>query len=93
MAICSLYSGCTNTAVLVWKRRMTADELAAAQAQQPDSSVTEANSYTPLYGCSEHLLTADLAAQMHASTCTSPNLANLPSCDCRPEVTPSVAEQ
>jgi hypothetical protein len=42
-----------------------------------------------VYACGQHSLTLDLAAHVHASTCTVPNSALLPKCDCTPEPLPT----
>lgn len=41
-----------------------------------------------VYACGLHAITLDGAALIHASTCTAPNEADLPGCDCTPEQTP-----
>jgi hypothetical protein len=38
-----------------------------------------------VYGCAAHGIALELAPFVHQSTCTAPNVANLPSCDCTPE--------
>lgn len=38
-----------------------------------------------VYACASHAITLDAAALIHASTCTAPNGADLPGCDCTPE--------
>lgn len=43
----------------------------------------------PVYACAAHGLTIDLAAHVHANTCTAPNPASLPHCDCTPESLPA----
>jgi hypothetical protein len=35
-----------------------------------------------VFACINHQLNANLAAEVHQSTCTAPNPANLPNCDC-----------
>lgn len=42
-----------------------------------------------VYACVAHSLTLELAAHIHASGCTAPNVATLPNCDCSPEPLPS----
>lgn len=42
----------------------------------------------PVYGCTAHAITMDAAALIHAKTCTAPNAANLPGCNCTPEPLP-----
>ena len=41
-----------------------------------------------VYACAQHAITMDAASRIHASTCTAPNTANLPGCDCTPEPLP-----
>lgn len=41
-----------------------------------------------VYSCGPHAITLDAAALVHASTCTAPNDADLPGCDCTPEPAP-----
>ena len=41
-----------------------------------------------VYACGPHAITMDAAALVHASSCTAPNDADLPSCDCTPEPAP-----
>lgn len=48
-----------------------------------------------VYACAGHAITADAASRVHASSCTAPNDADLPGCDCTPERLPQdpVAEE
>jgi hypothetical protein len=41
-----------------------------------------------VYACASHAITLDAAALIHAGTCTAPNRADLPGCDCTPEQPP-----
>jgi hypothetical protein len=41
-----------------------------------------------VYACGPHAITMDAAALVHASSCTAPNEADLPDCDCTPETLP-----
>lgn len=41
-----------------------------------------------VYACGPHAITMDAAALVHASSCTAPNDADLPGCDCTPEPLP-----
>jgi hypothetical protein len=50
---------------------------------------TAADSTRAVYACGQHSLTLDLAAHVHASTCTAPNNTLLPHCDCTPEPLPA----
>lgn len=38
-----------------------------------------------IYTCGPHAITMDAAALIHQSSCTAPNDADLPGCDCTPE--------
>ncbi|MFE2486053.1 hypothetical protein ACFXGR_22685 [Streptomyces mirabilis] len=42
-----------------------------------------------VYSCGPHAISMDAAALVHASTCTAPNEADLPGCDCTPEPAPA----
>jgi hypothetical protein len=63
-------AACPNAAVLQWTKVDPAD---------PNGTV-------PVYACADHSVSLDLAAMRHQSTCTAPNAANLPGCDCTPFV-------
>jgi hypothetical protein len=41
-----------------------------------------------VYACGPHAISMDAAALVHASSCTAPNDADLPGCDCTPEPPP-----
>ncbi|MFI5814841.1 hypothetical protein ACIA7S_28280 [Streptomyces sp. NPDC051643] len=41
-----------------------------------------------VYACGQHAIDLDAAALVHTSSCTAPNPANLPGCDCTPETPP-----
>ena len=41
-----------------------------------------------VYACYHHAITQDAAAHTHLSSCTAPNEADLPGCDCTPEPLP-----
>lgn len=43
------------------------------------------NTVVSVYGCVTHGIALDLAPFTHQSSCTAPNTANLPNCDCTPE--------
>jgi hypothetical protein len=64
---------------------MTADELAVWQAANPDGDLSGTNAVTAEFGCVNHQLSIDLSTMLHQSSCTAPNVANLPSCDCTPQ--------
>jgi len=44
-----------------------------------------------VYACGPHAITRDAAALVHRSSCTAPNEAHLPGCDCTPEPHPQAA--
>jgi hypothetical protein len=41
-----------------------------------------------VHSCGPHAISMETAALIHASTCTAPNEADLPGCDCTPEPLP-----
>lgn len=47
----------------------------------------------PVYGCAEHTIHLDLAAQVHAAECTAPHPDHLPGCNCQPEPAPAPQAQ
>ncbi|MEU6340295.1 hypothetical protein ABZ883_05000 [Streptomyces sp. NPDC046977] len=46
----------------------------------------------PVHACGKHAITMEAAALIHASSCTAPNEADLPGCDCVPEQPPGEPE-
>jgi hypothetical protein len=40
---------------------------------------------TPVFACVHHAIGIDAASLVHAKTCTAPEAAKLPGCDCTPE--------
>ncbi|WP_329330739.1 hypothetical protein OIU81_02865 [Streptomyces sp. NBC_01454] len=48
---------------------------------------------TAVYACASHGITLDLAALIHRKTCTAPQTADLPECDCTPESPPPPDEE
>lgn len=46
-----------------------------------------------VYACGPHAIHMDAAALIHQATCTAPNEAHLPDCDCTPEAQPRDAEE
>lgn len=59
---------CGQPAVLVWLKFSTSAD----------------NNLANVFACSAHQLSIDVACLTHQSTCTAPNTANLPLCDCQP---------
>lgn len=59
---------CGQPAALVWLKFSTSAD----------------NNLQNVFACASHLLSDDVACLTHQSTCTAPNTANLPSCDCQP---------
>jgi hypothetical protein len=39
----------------------------------------------PVYGCLDHAIGIEAASRIHEATCTAPNPAQLPDCDCTTE--------
>lgn len=78
------HSGCALPAAVHWTRRLTASELAEipAEQQNPDMQLM-------VYACGPHAINLDLAAHIHQSSCSGPNAAALPTCDCVPEPLPT----
>lgn len=79
---------CGSTALVVWNRRPTADELAAIPAEHGGESATAANTLVPVYACGSHAISAELGALTHGALCSGPASAALPNCDCTPEPLP-----
>lgn len=48
---------------------------------------------TSAFACGPHAIGMDAAAHIHASSCTAPNEADLPGCDCTPETLPEPADE
>ncbi|MGW2520452.1 hypothetical protein ACWC09_26255 [Streptomyces sp. NPDC001617] len=46
------------------------------------------NTTITVYACAAHAITLDAATHTHQGTCTAPNEAHLPGCDCTPEPHP-----
>jgi hypothetical protein len=61
-------SSCGQPAVLVWLK----------YADSTDAELVN------VFSCQAHQISTALACLTHQSTCTAPNPANLPSCDCTP---------
>lgn len=75
------------------------DRLLLADPQQPAPDFgplpQPGDCTTPVFACGLHAITIDAAALIHAKTCTAPNGATLPGCNCTPEPAPQTepAEQ
>lgn len=71
--------------------------LAAADPQQPEPVFgplpSEQDMTVAVFGCGPHAISMDLAALVHASTCTAPDPAVLPGCNCTPEPPPDPEPQ
>jgi hypothetical protein len=67
--------------------------LADPQQPPPDyGPLPQASDCTaPVYACGPHAIGMDAAALIHAKSCTAPNAATLPGCDCTPEPAPQAA--
>ncbi|MEW2164413.1 hypothetical protein AB0912_15675 [Streptomyces sp. NPDC007084] len=50
---------------------------------------TGADTTVIVHACGPHAIDMEAAAHIHASTCTAPNEADLPGCDCTPEKLPT----
>ncbi len=79
------HTTCTDTAVVHWTRLPTAGELANVPADQ------QADAVVLVYACGTHAIGLEAAALVHHSTCSGPNAAALPACDCTPVQPPQPA--
>lgn len=72
-------------------RRAHARKLADPQQPEPvyPPLPTGTDTSVAVYACAQHALTLTAAASIHASSCTAPNKADLPGCDCTPETLPA----
>lgn len=79
-------------AALVEQEQQNRDQLTAlAPPEQPPvfgPMPTLANSTQIVHACATHSISLDLATLVHQCTCTAPNDATLPGCDCTPESLP-----
>lgn len=71
-------------------RRDAALLLADPQLPAPDfGPLPTCEDYThTVYGCVHHAIAQDAAALVHLATCTAPDAAHLPGCNCTPENAP-----
>ena len=65
-------AACPTPPTVQWRRRAATD---------PEHAEA-------VLACATHGITLELAAHVHAPTCTAPNPAHLPACDCTPEPLP-----
>ncbi|MBK3624920.1 hypothetical protein JHN59_08670 [Streptomyces sp. MBT49] len=72
------------------KRRIHALKMADVQHPEPafPPLPTAADTLRAVYACGRHAITLDGAARIHSSSCTAPNEADLPGCDCTPTSPP-----
>lgn len=72
------------------ERRDQALLLADPQLPPPDfGPLPDCADWTrAVYACAAHGITLDAAALVHQATCTAPQPADLPGCDCTPETRP-----
>ncbi|MBX7464956.1 hypothetical protein K1Y80_02520 [Streptomyces sp. MAG02] len=68
-------------------------ETILADPQKPAPSYgplpTEDDNTRVVHACGQHAIGIEAAALVHAKTCTAPNPAHLPGCDCTPEPAPA----
>lgn len=79
-------------AAVVTMEQSRRDQAVAAGASPTDDFgplPTQQDTVIAVLSCGIHAITMDLASLVHASTCTAPNNANLPGCDCTPEPAPA----
>lgn len=69
------------------------EEVLLADAQQAPPVFgplpTEADVTRAVHACGQHAISIDAAALIHTKTCSAPNPATLPGCDCTPEPAPA----
>ena len=79
--------------VLALEQQRRDERLRLADPQQPVPDLGPLPSpddcITPVFGCVSHAITADAAALVHRKTCTAPDPAQLPGCNCTPEPAPT----
>lgn len=85
MAACG---NCGSTALVMWVRRPTAEELAAIPPAHGGESATASNTTVPVYACGSHAISLELAGLVHTAICSGPLSNGLPNCDCTPEPAP-----
>lgn len=68
------------------------ERLRLADPEQPEPDFgpmpTPADCVTPVFGCVNHAISGDAASLIHQGTCTAPDPAHLPGCNCTPEPAP-----
>lgn len=87
-----------HAAVVRVEQDRRAEVLLLADPQQPTPvfpPLPSADGMTvTVYACAGHAISMDAAALIHLSSCTAPNDADLPGCDCTPEpATPEPANE
>lgn len=80
-------------ALIETEQSRRAEALLLADEQQPAPVFpplpTAADTTRTVYACANHAITLDGAARVHLGSCTAPNEADLPGCDCTPESPPA----
>jgi hypothetical protein len=79
--------------IVAAEEQRRADLLAISEPNNPPNFPTlptAADTTVPAYGCVTHEVSGDLSVRVHQASCTAPNPANLPGCDCTPEPAPLV---
>lgn len=72
-------------------RRAEVRQLADPQLPEPVFPALPSSQDTTrvVYACAAHAITLDAASRIHTGSCTAPNEADLPGCDCTPEPPPA----
>ncbi|MGE7439615.1 hypothetical protein [Kitasatospora sp. NPDC001175] len=61
---------------------------APAEVQWRRKSVADPTHLDAVYACALHAIGLDAAAHIHQTTCTAPDPAHVPACNCTPTVQP-----
>jgi len=79
------------------EKERRAERLLLADPQQPAPvfpPLPAADDTTRIvHACGPHAISLEAASRIHASSCTAPNEADLPGCDCTPEPHPAPAPE